>query len=121
MNTTRPPDSRSFGSTARVTANCPKTLTSNCLRQSSVSSVSTGPATAMPALFTTASNRVGNASGNAATWSALVTSRITDEMRSGCTAVTASASACDRTPAITSHPVAARCSATALPIPERLR
>ena len=117
MNTTRPPDARNMGSSAAVTANWPTTLTSNCFRQSAGVSVSTGPATAIPALFTTASSRSGRAAANASTSASEVTSRITAEMRCGASATTALASASVRTPAMTSHPVAARCSVMARPMP----
>ncbi|SHU72856.1 Uncharacterised protein [Mycobacteroides abscessus subsp. abscessus] len=117
MNTTRPRDSRNLGSTAAVTANWPTTLTSNCFRQSAGVSASTGPATTMPALLTTASSRSGSAADSAWTSSSEVTSRITAEIRCGASATTAAASALERTPAMTSHPVAARCWVMASPIP----
>lgn len=83
MNSALPRDSRSFGSTARVTANCPMTLTSKTCRHSSGVTVSTGPPTATPALLTTASRRAGSASASFAMCSASVMSRMTADTRCG--------------------------------------
>ncbi len=48
---------RMMGSTARHTRNAPKRFTSNCRFASSIDVSSSGPAMAMPALFTTMSRR----------------------------------------------------------------
>ena len=103
MNTIRPA-TRSRGSTAWVTASWPITLMSNCFRHSSGLTVSIGPLTTMPALFTIASRRSGNDSDNAAMCPASVTSRMTEEIRCGSALVIAAASCSLRTPAMTSQP-----------------
>ena len=75
--TIRPFTGRSFAKTAWVTATWPTTLISNWRRRSASEIPSIGPPTTTPALLTTASNVAGNASSNAATWSASVLSSTT--------------------------------------------
>ena len=60
-NTILPRARRSAGSSARVRAIWPKTLTSNWPRSSSLESISSGPPTPIPALLTSASRRTAAA------------------------------------------------------------
>src|ERR1700686_1870151 len=115
---------------ACVTATCPKKFTSISPRSSSSGSISKGPPIATPALFTSASSpcapvRCCTSSAAAAIWADSVMSSwigvrcppapplppTPDSLRR------ASPAAGVRTPASTSQPARARCSAVALPMP----
>ena len=121
MKTTRPPNPRAriSGSTARVTASWPITLTSNCRRQSSRGRYSIGPPMAMPALLTTAVSRSPIAPTALSTPGSSVTSSRTGSSRppAGAAAASRWPSSSRRTPANTCQPRSARWRAQASPIP----
>ena len=123
MKTIRPRPARSNGSSARVTAIWPTTLTSNCRRSAATGRYSSGPATAMPALLTSPANPAGPTaapivSAAAATSRSLVMSNSTGVNRADACPASAEPSTSRRTPAKTRQPSRSSRNAHAAPMPD---
>ncbi|MDX6667114.1 MAG: hypothetical protein QOK04_494 [Solirubrobacteraceae bacterium] len=122
MLTIRPPPVRSSGMQAWVTASCPMMLTSNCRRTSSRGRNSSGPPTAIPALFTSPPRpRPSVCSPICATAASIdapsATSMRTGARRSDASSASRRPSSSLRTPANTRKPRPSSSSAQARPIP----